>query len=715
MASATQGPRPLRFGVFELDLQSGELRKQGLKVRLPDQAFRMLVLLLEHPGQVVRREELQRKLWPENTFVDFDIGLASAVKKLRNALGDSAENPRFVETIPRRGYRFIGPVPSNAEVATIQAPSGNNSFEAVQPRLRRHVRLSGLAVAALMLICGLGFWLLFRPVTTPRVVRMTQLTRFGLAWSNSKIATDGFRIYFTRREAYHYDIVEVPVGGGDPIPVVMPFSGAALYDISPDKSMLLVGADPRWGDELLPVWLLPAAGGKARRLGEVFASDAVWCGEGSRIIFAGASKLYSANAEGGSIQLLAEVPGTMQHLACSPSGDKVRFALRNPQTGSFALWQLSVSRSKPKPLFESRRGTAGSLEDESGGSWTSDGQHYLFTSTHNGQSSLWTISEAAHPWRRRGSTPMSLYDGATFLSVPSPAAGANRVFVVGDEPENRETIRFEPVSRHFEPFLAGTPARWFKYSRSGQWIAYVNTRDYTLWRSRADGSEPVQLTSAPMTAFTPDWSPDGTQLAFVGYLPGKPNKIYVVSRDGGLSYPITGDSEREWDPNWSVDGKSLLFGHIWYSFELGTTGIFKFDLSTKHVSLLPGSSTSARPVLSHNGHSLAALTAGGKELVLFVSGSNKSIKLADGEGLHNVFWSHDDRFIYFQDLLNGREQPILRVRISDGKVEHVLDRNQLLRGYVRSFALTGLTPTDDLLVTVVTGKADLYALDLDLP
>ena len=100
----------LRFGVFELDLRAGELRKHGLRVRLQEQPFRVLAMLLEHSGEVVTREELQKKLWPADTFVDFDHGLNKAINKIRDALGDSAESPRFVETVARRGYRFLAEV-----------------------------------------------------------------------------------------------------------------------------------------------------------------------------------------------------------------------------------------------------------------------------------------------------------------------------------------------------------------------------------------------------------------------------------------------------------------------------------------------------------------------------------------------------------------------------------------------------------------------------
>ena len=101
---------PVRFGVFELDLRTGELRKAGVRINLPEQPFQVLKALLDRPGDLVTREELRQRLWPAETFVDFEHGLNAAVRRLRDALGDSADVPRFVETLPRRGYRFIAPV-----------------------------------------------------------------------------------------------------------------------------------------------------------------------------------------------------------------------------------------------------------------------------------------------------------------------------------------------------------------------------------------------------------------------------------------------------------------------------------------------------------------------------------------------------------------------------------------------------------------------------
>src|ERR1700756_2413869 len=119
MAQSATNPRTVRFGIFELDLDARELRKSGVRIKLQEQPFQILAMLLERPGVIVTREELQKKLWPGDTFVDFDLSLNSAVKKLRQALSDDSENPRFVETLYRRGYRFVAPVNGHSDADQI--------------------------------------------------------------------------------------------------------------------------------------------------------------------------------------------------------------------------------------------------------------------------------------------------------------------------------------------------------------------------------------------------------------------------------------------------------------------------------------------------------------------------------------------------------------------------------------------------------------------
>jgi DNA-binding winged helix-turn-helix (wHTH) protein/tetratricopeptide (TPR) repeat protein len=163
--------RKTRFGAFEVDLRSGELYKHGIRLKLQDQPFQVLALLLEHAGDVVTREELHQKLWAADTFVDFDTGLNSAIKKLRDVLADSAEEPRYIETLPRRGYRFIAhvengdlPTPISIEKRLATVPPGAPKLKLLN---KRHVIVAA-GVAALLIVAPLATWRVFfaRPVLT---------------------------------------------------------------------------------------------------------------------------------------------------------------------------------------------------------------------------------------------------------------------------------------------------------------------------------------------------------------------------------------------------------------------------------------------------------------------------------------------------------------------------------------------------------------------
>ena len=162
MNDVPQSHVPVRFGIFELDSESGELLKQGLKVRLQEQPFQVLRILLEHPGKVVTREELQRRIWHADTFVDFDRGLYNAIKKLREALGDDAQKPLFIETLSKRGYRFIGPVQNGTKATALQeaiAPTTLTETGAQETHRKGFAWVLALGTAlvvALILVLGLN-------------------------------------------------------------------------------------------------------------------------------------------------------------------------------------------------------------------------------------------------------------------------------------------------------------------------------------------------------------------------------------------------------------------------------------------------------------------------------------------------------------------------------------------------------------------------------
>src|SRR6266404_2658237 len=198
MAPETQAPTILRFGVFEVDLRAGEVRKQGARIRLQEQPFHVLTLLLQRPGEVVTREELRAQLWPSDTFVDFDNGLNTSINKLREALGDSADNPRFIETLPRRGYRFIAPV-TGADGTTRGTATGASA--AAPKRSRKIVVTATVAVLA----AGIAGGLLWRARQARRLTEKDTIVLGDLANSTGDAVFDG-----TLREGLSVELEQSP-------------------------------------------------------------------------------------------------------------------------------------------------------------------------------------------------------------------------------------------------------------------------------------------------------------------------------------------------------------------------------------------------------------------------------------------------------------------------------------------------------------------------
>ncbi len=249
MGGSTKSGERVRFGFFEADLAAGELRRRGLKVKLQDRPFQILALLLSRPGQMVTREELRQALWPADTFVDFNNGINIAVNKLREALGDSAENPRFIETVGRRGYRWIPDV--------VRSPEPEPSAEAragqvVEPALpsssplpagglasrflgsRRRAALLVAAVTFTLTALVSSWWFSSPPV--PRVLRSVEITRSGRVEALGRIVVDGGRLLYLEREGHRWNLVQTSVVGGEAEPAPAPFQNTRILDISPDRS-----------------------------------------------------------------------------------------------------------------------------------------------------------------------------------------------------------------------------------------------------------------------------------------------------------------------------------------------------------------------------------------------------------------------------------------------------------------------------------------------
>jgi DNA-binding winged helix-turn-helix (wHTH) protein/Tol biopolymer transport system component len=254
--SVSSSSRIISFGTFEVNVQTGELRQRGQKVKLQEQPLQVLAALLERPGELVTREELRSKLWPADTFVDFDHSLNAAIKRLRDALGESADAPVFIETLARRGYRFIGPVNGSS------APSG---IAIVAPPERGKTFFSRHWIAALLSlivlgVLGLGIW---RLPSRPAEVVERNLTANSSenSVSSAAVSPDGKYLAYTDNTGVYLKLIRN--GETHPVPLPPNFS-AQVDDWFPDGSHLLVTREEQPGK--LSLWSISVFGGSPRQL-----------------------------------------------------------------------------------------------------------------------------------------------------------------------------------------------------------------------------------------------------------------------------------------------------------------------------------------------------------------------------------------------------------------------------------------------------------------
>jgi Tol biopolymer transport system component/DNA-binding winged helix-turn-helix (wHTH) protein len=715
-----QSARVLRFGVFEVDLQTGELHKAGLRVKLQEQPFRILAMLLEHPGEVVARDELRQRLWPADTFVDFDHSLNSAVKKLRQALGDDSDNPRFVETLPRRGYRLIVPVNEHAERLSSTEPSAVPSEPLHTPLLKS--RYYRLALVGGFVVIAVSFPLLkLTPAhpAPPKVLGFVQITNDSQIKLGS-LGTDASRIYTTELlPGPQTVIVQVSAKGGETVPLPTSLKQPREVDLSPDGGELLVVND----DAPSSLWIQPVAGGSPRRVGTVVVNDRVndasWCADGETIIYSNGNDIYRVKKDGTLSRKLLTVPGSASDLRFSPDGRALRFTVYDDADGSTSIWEASADGSDPHPLLPEWNKPA----SESGGIWTRDGRYFIFESTHDGRADVWAIREKSS-FLGRVDRPVQLTAGPMSFSDPIPSKDGKELFAVGVL-RRAEVVRYNLSTGEFVPYLSGISAEGLAFSRDGEWVTYTSYPEGALWRSKVDGSKKLQLTFPPTRAFLPRWSPDGKQIAFVGSSPGRPWKIYLVSAEGGTPQQLLPGDQNEGDATWSPDGSAIAFGRLPWGLKSSpeTVDIQVVDLKTLQTSKLPGSDGLFSPRWSPDGRYLVALTLAStfdktpNFPMLFDFTSQKWEYLVHAD-VSYPNWSQDGKYLYLQNWStvhqDGRVR-IVRLRLSDREMEKVVEFKDLGRVAVGTATWSGVAPDGSPLLARDVGTQEIYALKWQAP
>ena len=460
-----------------------------------------------------------------------------------------------------------------------------------------------------------------------------------------------------------------------------------------------------------PFWSVPIPAGSPRPLGQVSAHDALWTPDG-KLIFAKANDIYIAEHDGANPRKIATTKDVPQTLSISPDGTRIRFSVSNLINNTSELWEVRTDGSGIHALLPGWNNPP----NECCGKWTPDGRFYVFQSTRDGAANVWIVPDQSDWWRKVPRQPVQLTTGPLQFGSPLPSKDGKKLFMVGVQ-QRAELVRYDAKSGDFAPYLEGISAGDVDFSRDGQWVTYVSYPDDTLWRSKLDGSARLQLTYPRMRTGLGHWSPDGQQIAFAGALPGKPWRVYLISKDGGSPQPLTSTTEelQEADPTWSPDGNMLAFGLSGFASDQALIELF--DVKTHQISQLPGSQGFFGPRWSPDGRYIVALSQDGNKLVLCDVRDHRWRPLdMKMDSFGYLAWSHDSAYVYFDTILRS-DSGYYRLRISDAKPEKLADLSKI-KGFPIQFGpgtWTGLGPGDGVLLSRDISTQEIYAFDLQLP
>ncbi len=562
--SAKPSPRIIRFSTFEVNFHTGELRQRGQKVKLQEQPLQVLAALLERPGQLITREELRGKLWQADTFVDFDHGLNAAIKRLRDALGESAESPIFIETLARRGYRFIGNVEMPAGIPS--APPGPWRWLST----KRNAVLGGLTVCVLALsFLHYSNSLRSKAVQPPVIPSVTPaVTNVGEKHAPS-LSPDGQHLAFAWNGGAgpHFSIYVKLVGTEESLRLTNQESIDFNPVWSPDGRYI---AFCRFMKGEKGIYIISALGGAERKVRSTLWREHFW--SANRLSWSPDAKLLAFSDRASdeentpSIFIL-----TLDSLAArrltspqrsrsdinpvfSPDGQTLAF-YRGPE-GVFTV---------PVAGGEERRLTSRSYGW--GLAWTPDGRDLVFPDA----GWLWKISLG-------GGEAEQLHFGQDGVQ---PSIRGNRLVYV------RQTANLNIWRRNLNSLLLAGPSDRFisstriesapQFSPDGSRIAFESTRSgaYEIWTCKGDGTGLVQLTHLNSVTGTPRWSPDGQRIAFDSRTTGNPD-IFVVDSQGGPPRKLTSEPSLELLPSWSRDGHWIYFASNrtggWQVWKMPSTG-----------------------------------------------------------------------------------------------------------------------------------------------
>jgi eukaryotic-like serine/threonine-protein kinase len=571
----------------------------------------------------------------------------------------------------------------------------------------------GIAAKLAMAVCAaaaLVVVVLFMrsPESPPVVLSSLQITSDGV--SKRSLVTDGTRLYFSEYLSGHSVLRQVSTSGGETAPVPISLVSADIYDFYPGRSELLVKGVAEGSETEWPMWILPLPAGSLRPVGDILAHGASWAPDGQHIVYVRKSSLYVCNADGTDSRELVSVPGVPFAPRFSPDGRRLRFTVRDTNQRTSSLWEVSTDGKGLHPLLPDWNKPA----QEFGGTWTPDGEYFLFESTRDHAQNIWARREGTSFFRKAGAEPTQLTIGPLPFSNPTPSVDGKKLFVIGQQ-RRFDLIGLDSKSQQFSVYLPGVSAGEADILRNGAWITYVAHPELTLWRSKLDGSSRTQLTYAPMQAHMPRWSPDGTQIAFMASRPGRPWKIFVMPAEGGTPQEVTAGDRNQGDPTWMPKGDSIVFaGMPWLEYgAVSGPNIHIVDLKTSQISDVPGSENLFSPRCSQDGRYIAALSADSTKLMLYDMQNKSWAQLAVSRFGFET-WSHDGKYLYAEDYSDETDD-LVRVNVANGKVERLFSLKEVPRGFDPWEFWIGLASDDSLLLMRDKSTQEIYRLDVHFP
>jgi Tol biopolymer transport system component/DNA-binding winged helix-turn-helix (wHTH) protein len=690
--------RVYEFGEWRLEPAEHLLLRNGSAVPLGPKLFDTLLVLVENGGRLVTKEEFMRRVWADS-FVE-DLALTQNISQLRKILGNGEEP--VIETVPKRGYRLLLPV-----LARENTPPGESAAQGNERKARSRLLLSRVlyaSVAALVIA-------VIAAVRQPQNLHATnfvQITNDGRA-KQGPIVSDGVRLYFGEGAMNHFTLAQASVTGGEVTDLPILLQAPYILDIAPNRSELLVGSSgpetspsgsSGYAGSAPPLWIFSLPGGALRRAGQTAAGAATWSPDGREMAFVDGTVVYRARSDGSDATQLARLPGTGSWLRWSPDGSRLRLTVFDKATGQSSLWEVLLATKGAQRLLAAwnQRGTACC------GNWTPNGKYFVFQATYEGKTEIWALASGKEQ-------PVRLTSGQMHSLAPFVSPTGEKLYLIGEQLRG-ELSCYDRKAGQFVPYLSGISAEFVNFSEDRQWVTYVTFPEQTLWRSRIDGSDRLQLTASPVRAVFPQWSPDGKRIAFFDASPGKPWKIFLISSDGGRPEPLLDEPRNEMDPTWSPDGSSVAFSYF-PIFEGPTAeqlGIFLVNLNSRSVRKLPGSDNLWAARWSPDGRYMVARSIEPLGLMLYDFKSKAWSQIANNIYVGAMNWSSDARYLYF--LRRGSDPAILRVRIADGTIEQVTDLKGVRQTGFRSGFWMGLTPEDSPLLLRDLGTEEIYSLDL---